>query len=31
MKAVLQASKFGFFKDQFNGSGLVDVLLEIIN
>jgi hypothetical protein len=30
MKAILQASKFDFFKTNFNNSGLVDVLLEII-
>lgn len=31
MKAILQASKFEFFKNDFNNSGLIDVLLEIIN
>jgi hypothetical protein len=31
MKAILQASKFEFFKNDFNQSGLIDVLLEIIN
>lgn len=31
MKAILQASKFDFFKSNFNNSGLVDVLLEIID
>jgi len=30
MKAILQASKFDFFKQNFNNSGLMDVLLEII-
>ena len=31
MKAILQASKFEFFKTNFNNCGLIDVLLEIIN
>ena len=30
LKAILQASKFEFFKVNFNNSGLIDVLLEII-
>jgi hypothetical protein len=30
LKAILQASKFDFFKNEFNNSGLVDVLLSII-
>jgi len=30
MKAILQASKYDFFKVNFNNSGLVDVLLDII-
>ena len=30
MKAILQASKFEYFKADFNNSGLVDVLIEII-
>lgn len=30
MKAILQASKFEFFKADFNNSGLIDVLIEII-
>lgn len=31
MKAILQASKFDFFKANFNNSGLVDVLLDIVD
>lgn len=30
LKAILQASKFEFFKNDFNNSGLVEVLLQII-
>ena len=30
MKAILQASKFEFFKTNFHNSGLIDVLLDII-
>ena len=30
LKAILQASKFEYFKNDFNNSGLVDVLLKII-
>ena len=30
MKAILQASKFDFFKANFNNCGLIEVLLEII-
>ena len=31
LKTILQASKFDFFKDSFNNSGLIDVILNIIN
>jgi len=31
MKAILQASKYDFFKNDFNNSGLIDVLLSIVN
>jgi hypothetical protein len=31
LKTILQASKFDFFKQSFNNSGLVDVILGIIN
>jgi hypothetical protein len=31
MKAILQASKFEFFKTDFHNSGLIECLLEIIN
>ena len=30
MKTILQASKYDQFKNDFNNSGLIDVLLEII-
>lgn len=30
MKAIIQASKFEFFKNNFNNSGIIDALLDII-